>query len=220
MTNQFLDTSVIIGYSGLLSVEKLEGGEKIFKICADFVKNKEGKFVVCCFTIEKEIASLIVRQKVWLNEIKKKIDDTNYEIGSSTNAKALYPEDINRAKKVYSYYSLNIDKTNKEGFKKNLSVIRAGIEARISFFLERLIDERVIPRNQIKKPLVNILREFIGNYADCNVFASVLQYTTSKSEKIIFITLDKRDFDENGITFLKDEPRLQSYKFPELKILG
>lgn len=220
MTNQFLDTSVIIGYSGLLSVEKLEGGEKIFKICADFVKNKEGKFVVCCFTIEKEIASLIVRQKVWLNEIKKKIDDTNHEIGSSTNAKALYPEDINRAKKVYSYYSLNIDKTNKEGFKKNLSVIRAGIEARISFFLERLIDERVIPRNQIKKPLVNILREFIGNYADCNVFASVLQYTTSKSEKIIFITLDKRDFDENGITFLKDEPRLQSYKFPELKILG
>jgi len=219
MINQFLDTSVIISYSGLLSVEKLERRENVFKICADFIKNKEGKFTVCYFTIEKEIASLIVRQKVWVNEIKKKIDDENYDIGS-TNAKSLYPEDINRAKKVYNYYSLNLDKTNKEGFKKNLSAIQADIEARISFFLERLIDERVIPLNQIEKPLVNILREFIGNYADCNVFASVLKYTTSKNEKVIFVTLDKKDFDENEIAFLKNEQRLQSYKFPEFKILG
>lgn len=220
MVNQFLDTSIITGYSGLISVEKLEGRNKIIKLCTDFVKNKNNKFIVCYFTIDKEIASLIIRQKVWINEIKKKIDNPNHEPGSSKDAKVLYTEDINRAKKVYNYYSLNIEKTKKEEFKKSLSINQASFEARSSFFIEKLIDERVIPLNQINKQLVNILREFINNYADCNVFASALQYTNNEKEKVFFVTLDKKDFDENSIAFIKDEPRIKNYKFPELKILS
>ncbi|MEK6850588.1 MAG: hypothetical protein AABX85_03360 [Nanoarchaeota archaeon] len=220
MTNQFLDTSVVIGYAGYISKEKLEGRDAIIKLCVKFVENKKGKFLACYFTINKEINSLLKRQRIISNEIKRKIDDQNYELCSSKEAKnGLYSEDINRTKKIYTFYSLNYS-NKKEEFKQNLISIQSNIETRISFFIEKLVDEKVIPIKEIEPNLVNMLREIISNYSDCNVLASAIQYATQKKEEVIFVTLDKKDFAQNNIDFMKEDKRFNDYKLPIIEILS
>ena len=219
MTNQFLDTSIIIGYSGAVSDKSLEGNERIKSLCVQFVINKKGIFIVCYFTIDKEILSLTRRYRTVINEVKRKIDDVSYVIGSSKESSIMYPEDVNRSNKIYNLFSLKFGDSKKVEFKKDLSNIQSSFEARVSFFLGKMVDEKVVPIKDINKEIVSIIRESIDNYADCNIFASAVQYTTEKKTKVMFVTLDKKDFTKNTLDFIKNDSRMKNNLFPELKNL-
>ena len=59
--DNFLDTSVIIGYAQ-------DEGKFVL-----FVKNKKENFIVCYFVLERDIPSLIKRIRVIINEVKNKL---------------------------------------------------------------------------------------------------------------------------------------------------
>lgn len=229
MKNFFLDQSIIVGYASFIFNEPeaiIKAIERFGKICVDFIEsNKKEQFITCFYIIENDLPKFKNRRKIVLQEIRKKIQNPNYEIGSSELAKKyLYKRDINWAKRIFSLLRIL---TPKQLF--NLLIkIDAVFSIRIEYLIKNVIDKIVVPIEEINKELVNILREFIDDYSDCNILASVLQYTTDQSKsilktkierKIIFITLDKEHFNENNIAFIKEDQRLKNHKFPEVRVL-
>lgn len=225
MKNFFLDQSVIVGYASFIFNEPetiIKAIERFGKTCTDFIEsNKKEQFVTCFYIIENDLPKFKNRRKIALQEIRKKLHDPSYEIGSSEMAtKYLYKRDINWANRIFSLLGIL---SPKQLFQL-LIKIDAVFSIRIDYLIGNIIDKIVIPIEEINKELGNILREFIDDYSDCNVFASVLQYTTEsesilETKKFFFLTLDKEHFNENNISFIEQEPRLKNYKFPEMEIL-
>jgi hypothetical protein len=82
--------------------------------------------------------------------------------------------------------------------------------------LKNKADIKIMPVEQIKIELVNVIREVINNYADCQIIASALQYQNEQEHIFLFVTADRKDLDQNSYDYLKDYGVLKGYKFPEL----
>ena len=63
--------------------------------------------------------------------------------------------------------------------------------------------------------VLSIIHDFIDDFADCRVLTSAIQIQQNK-EIFFFVTADQH-FDPNGYNFIKTEPKLENYKFPNLK---
>lgn len=225
MKEYFLDQSIIIGYAYFISTES-EAIQKIIekfgKLCVELIENnKKEDFITCFYIAEGDLPKFKIRRRVVLEEIKKKIQNPSYEIGSSEEAiKYLYKRDINNAKRIFSLLGI-MPERELTGL---LIKIEAVFSIRVDYLFKNIISKIVVPVENIDKKLVDILQEFIHDFSDCNVFASCLQYTTEsesiiQTNKIIFVTSDKEHFNENNIAFIKEDSRLKAWKFPEMMVL-
>ncbi len=92
------------------------------------------------------------------------------------------------------------------------------LEIRIDQFLKFKVDEKVILIDEIRNDLVSILHDLVDNYSDCRILASAIQ-EQEKRAIFLFVTKDREHFNPNAYDFIKEDPRFEKYKFPELKNL-
>ena len=201
--DSFLDTNVIINYA---NYQKDKSREIITK-CYQYLSNKQGRFIIC-YAVIRELENIISKLTVIHREVLKKIEKDTYHLGQSM---LLSNRDLPIAEKLYLAHK----ETNEKKLKEIFSSERDIFEIEIERFLKNKIDIKVIGIDEIKVELVNALRDFIDNYADCKVLASALQYQKDK-ELFLFVTADKKDLNPNSYEYVQDCGILKEYKFPEL----
>ena len=77
MNDLFLDMCIIIHYAKYNP--ELENCRKI----TNLIKNKkEINFLTCCYILEINLPKWINRQKIVVEELKRKVKDNSYEIGA------------------------------------------------------------------------------------------------------------------------------------------
>ncbi len=206
--DSFLDTNVVINYS--LYNSENSGG--LFLKCFEYINSKREKFFVC-YRVLRELKSVSKKLTLMRLEVVEKLKNKDYVFGSLDKEGIFGKRDLIKIKKIYLKRSGEDIKKVQEEF------IEVGdiMFNRITFFLEKLVLEFVISEDKIDKGLVSILREFIDNYADCEVLASAILFQEER-ELFLFVTAD-RDFAPNDYDFVKDDDRLDGYKFPRLKNL-
>lgn len=202
--DNFLDTCVIINYS-------LYNGEKgIIGKCYEFI-TKLGNCILCYYVAD-ELNRFIMKRAVIYKEVLSKIRNPLHNIGELKESSILSKPELAYASKLYEKFKSN----SFEIVNKILLEEKTQIELRIDIFKKK-IKEYLIKKEEISQQLVNILHEFIEKYADCLVLASAIQAQENR-DIFLFVTADNH-FDPNGYNFIKSEPRLKKYKFPELKNL-
>lgn len=203
--DSFFDTNVIIYYA---SYSK-DSQNSLYQKSFSYINNKSGRFVVCGAVV-KEIFSIMGKRALFHKEVLKKIENSSYSLDNSI---FLAKRDIPQARQLYEQYK----EMDKEKIAQQFAEERKLLEIRIEQFLKKKVDEKVILIEQVNIELVNVLREVIENYADCQILASALQHQQYK-EIFFFVTADKH-FAPNSYDYLKDYKELSKYQFPELKNL-
>lgn len=183
MESLFLDQGVIIGYASYVQ-ETLETQNylDIFSLAAVkfFQLNKLKKFVTCFYITEHDLPKFLKRRKIAIEELRKKLQQEDYEIGSSENARdLLWPQDIAWIKKIYILRNFFPEKQLLELILR----IESLFGARIDYLLSRIVSEVVLPVTEIDIELRSHLHTYIGNFSDCNVIASAIQYNTQLSSQ-------------------------------------
>jgi len=194
--DQFLDTGIIIGYAQ---------DEEKFVL---FVKNKKEKFIVCYFVLEKDVHSLTKRMRIIINEVKNKIKDKNYQI----NKKELYPRDVERVNKFLSLKEIN--KLTDFEFIDFLENFQRIFEFRIDFFIQKLINKKVIPIREINFKLKSSLFTYTQNHSDANIIASGIQY--HQENEIVLVTSDRNDWTKDNIDWAIPEHSELRKKYPKI----
>ncbi len=185
-TVYFLDMGVIIGHlvqvSGKVQIDNFSTPS-----CKFLEKNKSSPKVSCCTIIDKEIPKFLKRWKKMSNEIRKKLNDENYEISKEN----LYARDVKRAEKIYSLKN----KLGKEKLNRLLINIETVIEIRFDNIKNNMLNDVVIKESEIDEELRSHFQAVTKNYSDSQVIASAIQYTT-KNPGTILVTTDYTDFNE------------------------
>lgn len=202
--DNFFDTNVIFNYSNSTPFSK-----EIIKKCYFYITNKKERFIVC-WAVLKELSEITKKRAILHKAVVNKIKNPSYPLESSISAK-----DIPYVKKLYENFKNR--KANEISFK--FTKERSLSEAKIQIFLNSLVDEKVIPIEQIDNNLVNQIHDIISNHADCKIIASALQFMKQRKEDFLFVTADGEHLDPNGYDYLKEEPKLKDYQFPKLKNL-
>ncbi len=203
--NWFLDMCIIIFHA--------EVGGKYYQKTEAFVRNKmNSKFLICCYISKDNMPKWVKRQKIILNLLKKKVDDTAFEIENDSQYLELYPRDIVKLKKFIMRISLS-----KEGIKE-YQLIRINQEImlrRVDFFMNKLIDKEVVEKVDFE--LKSTLFTFLQNHSDAMTLASGIQH--HQQEELKILTGDKHDWNENNIQWVYDSrPDLAKkyLKIPEI----
>ena len=205
--DSFIDTNVIINY---VNYQKDKSKDIVTK-CYLYVVNRKNKFIIC-HTVIRELSNILTKLTILHREVLKKIENEAYSMNKSKN---LSNKDLPTAEKLYFAHK----EINEKKLREIFSLERDIFEIEIERFLKNKVDIKIIPIEEIKIELVNALRDFIENYADCQILASALQY--QKDRKIfLLVTADGKDFAPNNYDFLKNQFELnypnEKYKFPEL----
>jgi len=204
--DSFLDTNVIFNYSNYD-----EQSKEIVKKCYLYICNKKEKFVICGAVLEElqEIAIKRARiHKVVIDKIVKQ--DNSFEENSLISKR-----DIPFAKQLYE----KLKNKDKKKISIELAKERDLSDVAVQRFLSIMIDEKVIPIEQIQTELVNKLHDVLSNHADCKILASALQLQKER-DIFLFVTADGRDLNPNNYEFIKEQFKInyskEKYKFPEL----
>jgi len=202
--DSFLDSCVIIHYSNYLG----ENSGLLLRKCWRFINEKNGKFMLC-YAVSEEISNFISRREKVHKEVLKKLKDGDYQFSNSLDFRSM-----STAKKLYAEFGdKNYDKVEIY-FREQ----RENSSLKIEYFLLRILNEKVIPLNQIDKNLVSKINNYISNHADSGILASALQSQKGRN-LFLFVTADK-DFAPNEYDFLKEQFEINysegKYKFPEL----
>jgi len=206
--NWFLDMCIIIFHA--------EIGGKYYQKTETFVRNKkDNKFLTCCYIFKDNMPKWVRRQKIILDLLKKKVDDSSIEIEKDFKYKELYSRDIVKLKKVIMRVSLS-NKSFEEykSIRKNQEIMLR----RIDFFMNKLIDKEVV--ENIDFELKSTLFTFLQNHSDAMTLASGIQH--HQNEELTIITGDKHDWNKNNIQWAYDSrPDLaKKYsKIPEIKYI-
>lgn len=204
----FLDMCIIVFYSR-------EGEDIKIKNSKRFVNNKkDDKFILCHLIIEDNIPKWKKRQRTVINEVVKKINNPNYNIGESNESKILYDKDKNEAKQLY----IQSTKTDAKKFIANIKKIYIILENRIDFFIKNLIDLKVIPIKEIDIDLRSNLGSVIKNHSDSGVIASGIQ--EHNKQNLVMLTGDKEHWTRQNIDIAMDSRLEKRYpKIPEIKYI-
>ena len=201
----FLDMSLIIYYcyrTGL-DIEK-----KVIKFIDEKGKNL---FLVCYYILNENLPKWIKRMRIIFKEIKRKINNPEYELWSSPESKILFKKDKINGEKILKKYELTKNK------KEFLEMIEEGwiyTEARIKIFLRDLIDEKVIPVNEIDFELKSVLFTFLNNISDAMTLASGIQEHNKK--ELILITTDKEHWTKDNLEWALPEHSAVKRKYPKI----
>jgi len=194
--NKFLDTSIIIGYAH---------NEEKFVF---FVKNKKEEFIVCYFVLDKDIPSLIKRMRIIINEVKKQAPNFKKLLEN----KDIYKQDLFRAEKLLAIKEILV----KKGFdvNKGLDKIQEIFEFRIDFFVQNLINKKVIAIKEINFELKSSLFTYTKNHSDANILASGIQYHQEK--EIVLVTSDRQDWTKDNLEWALPEFSDLRKKYPRI----
>jgi len=213
----FLDMCIILGYIH-------EGDNlKIINKTISFVnKKKEDKFVLCYYIKEENIPRWLNRKKIILRESLRQIKDISYKPYSDTECSYLLGKDKNQIMKFIYFANTFQDKTE---IIKNFEIAYQEIERRIKEFIDKKVDEFVIPIKEIdfnlKSHLMSFLNlgESIKNDSDAKTIASAIQEHNNK--EIMIITADKKDWDKGLLEEVYNHPYLRKKysKLPEIKYI-
>ncbi len=206
--DSFLDTNIIINFT---RYQKDKSDELTTK-CYLYISKKQGKFIVC-YSVIRELSSVMSKLSVIHKEVLRKVSNKSSSLATSMN---LSKRDVPFAEKLYVAYKDYDQRKLGEIFASE----RDTFEIEIERFLKNKVDFKVIPLEQIKVELVNLLRDIIENYADCQIVASALQHQAEQKELFLFVTADKKDLHPGNYDFIKDYGLLKNYKFPELHNLA
>ena len=203
--DSFFDTCIIIRYASYSPIVKNPLNYK----CFEYIKNKKGKNMLCYYVLD-ELKNNIRKRALIQNEVLKKLVKSNYFINDFG---ILSKQDIAYANKLFeSNKGKNPEKVSKIFFEE-----RSNFQRKIDVFIKLLLDERVILINQIDPGIVSVLKSFIEKHSDCLVLASAIQEQQNR-ETFFFVTCDDH-FSPNNYEFIKEDPKLEKCKFPELKNL-
>ena len=185
--NKFLDTSIIIGYAN---------DEEKFVL---FAKNKKEEFIICYYTLEREIPSIKKRLKLIIDEIKKQ----SPSIRKLIENKDIYKQDLFRAEKLLALK----ESLTKKGLDSNkyLDKIQELFELRMDFFVQNLIHK-------------SSLFTYTNNHSDANILASGIQY--HQENNVILVTSDKKDWTKENLEWALpefSELRKKYQKIPEIE---
>ena len=167
--------------------------------------------MICLYSVG-EINKYIEKEELIHTEILNKKKDKDYEIGKTYSIKkVLSDEEILFASSLYNEtLAVSISQLETQ-FKQEVEVLKVNF----LLFLKNETDELI--KEPIDQNLVNLLKEFITDYADCKVLSSAL-IIQQKRNIFSFVTSD-RHFAPNIYEFTKEDYRFKNYKFPELKNL-
>jgi len=203
--DSFFDTCVIIKYASYdgLAVNLLN--EKCYK----YITDKKEKFIICYYVLD-ELKNFVKKRFLIHKEVLKKIKDPSYNFN-----------DFGLLSRYDLAYSSKLYESNKEKDPEKLSKIffeeRNNFQNKIDVFLKLILDEKVIPIENIDGNIVSILRNYIEKHSDCLVLASAVQ-EQQKKDTFFFVTSDDH-FNPNNYEFIKEDIKLKDYKFPKLKNL-
>ena len=208
--NWFLDMCIVIFYASRTNDAKEEKTRR-------FVKNKKkDKYFLCYYVADRNLPGWIKRQGAVFEELKNKIKNPSYEIGSSYNGKLLYEKDKIIVKKLYTLYQISEDKDSffQKAKKSNILML-----SQVGYFLKNYIDKKVIPEKEIDFELKSAIFTFTNNHSDSLTIASGIQY--HQKEKLVLLTGDKNDWTKENLEWVfASEPNLKKkYKIPEIKYI-
>ena len=202
--DSFLDTTVIIKY-----IEYNYIKEQLRKKCFEHIKSSNTKIFIS-FIVKDELERAILQRKEIYECVLKKIKNPGYELDYK---KTIYlnKQDALYAQEIY----LNIKDKNIDKLRQDFDYEIGFLKASVDLFLKNKVNDISITKLDLDKSLLSIMHDFIDDFADCRVLTSAVQIQQNK-EIFFFVTADKH-FDPNGYNFIKTEPRLKNYKFPNLK---
>lgn len=207
----FLDMGVIVGFIMYVSGRRKQIDGFSVPSVKFLKKNKKSRKVSCFSVVDDEMPKFIKRRKIMLNEVRKKLNDSEYKIEKTDD---LYKRDVKRAKKIYSLK----EEIGKEKLHKMLIDQEVIIEVRFEYFKEEILDKVVVPLDEIDEELRSHFQAKTGNYSDSRVMASAVQYTT-KHKNTELVTTDKKDY-KDLIPWLRMYEKFDSYWAPKVIFLN
>jgi len=205
----FLDMGVMVGFMFYLEGEiKLD----IFSTSSTlFLQENEGAVMVSCSSIMSEdMPKYLIRWKAILVEIRKKINDSDYEFKETD---ILYERDIKRAKKLF----VSVEKKEGEEQHQFLIDLETIPEIRFDYIQDNIINDVVIPITEIDQDLRSHFQAKTHNFSDSKVIASAIQYST-KNKETVLVTTDYSDFQDIE-TWLRKYEKFDHYHAPKVKFL-
>ena len=209
----FLDMCILIYYAR--DNPNSENSRKVL----NFINNKgDGKFIMCYYILDINLPKWINRQRIIIQEVKRKINDRCYRIGDSLAGKMLFQKDKVEAEKLFYEYLGSPQKENFTGLiKKNQRIT----EAKIEYFTNNLIDKKIIPVSEIDFNLKSSLFTYLdSNDSDAKTIASAVQH--HNTEPLIILTSDKKHWTKellDDAVSIHPALRKKYPKIPEIKYL-
>jgi len=208
----FLDMCIILGY-----ISEGDNPKIIAKTISFVNQKKEDKFVLCYYIKEDNLPRWLNRKRIIFREILRQIKDISYKPYSDKECEFLWERDKNQVLKLVSFADNFQDKTE---IIKNFENVYQEIERRIKEFIEKNIDELVIPINEIDPKLKSCLFTWLTpNDSDAKTMASAIQEHNKKD--VVIITADKKDWTKELLEEVHNNPVLKkSYeKLPQIKYI-
>src|SRR3989338_1498727 len=206
----FLDMCIILGY-----IKEGDNQKIITKIVSFVDSKKEDKFVLCYYIKEYNIPKWLSRKRIIFREILREIKDSSYKPYSDNECTLLWERDKNQILKLVSIANTVQDKTE---IIKNFENVYQEMERRIKEFIEKNIDELVIPINEIDQKLKSCLFTWLTpNDSDAKTIASAIQEHNKK--EIVIITADKQHWTKELLEEVHNDFSLKKVyaKLPEIR---
>lgn len=208
--NWFLDMCILIFYSS--------GDKSKFSVkTLEFIdKHKDERYLVCYYIVKDNLPKWIKRQQIIVKEVIRKIKEVSYKMGESDEGSFLYPQDKQKAEKLFIQSSLAGDKIN---FITELQIIQKEQEFKLIRFIEQKA-EKVIPIKDIDTELKSKLFTYTNNISDSMTIASGIQQ--HNKEHLILLTSDKKDWTKENLELALNENSklVEKYKkIPEIKYI-
>lgn len=206
----FLDMCILIFYaSNTQDIKDIKTRE--------FVKNKsDKKFLLCYYIADRDMPNWLSRQKEIIQKIKEIYSSGDYLKPDKLIINGFFQQDKNKIKKIITQLKISRDK---EGFIKRYGKNIILIEKHLNYFLGKLIDEKVIPLEEIDQELKSSLLTYLeGNVSDANILASGIQ--EHKNKEVVLLTGDKQHWTKDNLEWaVPNHPNLNKRykKIPEIK---
>ena len=208
----FLDMCIILGY-----INEGDNPRIITKTISFVNQKKEDKFVLCYYITDYNLPKWLSRKRIIFREILRQIRDSSYKPYSDEECNQLWERDKNQVLKLTSIANTFQDKTE---IIKNFENVYQEIERRIKEFIEKNIDELVIPKNEIDPKLRGCLFNWLTpNDSDSKTIASAIQEHNKK--EVVIITADKKDWTKELLEEVHNDYNLKKVytKLPEIRYI-
>jgi predicted nucleic acid-binding protein len=204
--DSFLDSTVIIKYFEYDYIK-----EQLRKKCFEYIKSSNEKIFIS-FIVKDELNRVILQRKEIYECVLKKIRDPGYELDYK-NTIYLNKQDTLFVQELYLKLKDKDINRLKQDFDSEVDFLKASLD----LFLKNKVNEIAINKSELNDFVLSVIHDFMSDFADSRVLTSAIQMQKNK-DIFFFVTADKH-FSPNEYKFIKDEPRLKEYKFPELKNL-